>query len=348
MKNLLIITQKIDTSDDVLGFFHEWVIEFAKKFEKITVLCLKRGDFNFPPNVKVLSLGKEIGRTKLGYLFYFYKHIWKEHKNYDSVFVHMNPQYVVLGWPIWKIFGKTISLWYAHGHVPMMLKIADKLTDIAFASTREGYRLNSSKLKVVGQGIDVDKFHPIKKSQDDIFKIITVGRISPSKDYETLIKAVSFLNDNQLEIKIVGDIAYKEQDDYLYGLKELVKERGLEGTVKFVGPIANKDIVPLLQKADLFVNMGHTGSLDKAILEAMSCGLTILTCNEAFEKILGKYRTLLMYPKKDFKQLAEKVKLIIYASTDERTQIGKDLREIVVRDHNLEGLINKITKTLNE
>ena len=35
---LLIITQKVDRNDDVLGFFHGWITEFAKHVEEVTVL----------------------------------------------------------------------------------------------------------------------------------------------------------------------------------------------------------------------------------------------------------------------------------------------------------------------
>ena len=69
---LLILTQKIDINDPILGFFHRWVEEFSKHCEKITVICLEKGEHHLPENVKVLSLGKEIDnlqpstRAKLG------------------------------------------------------------------------------------------------------------------------------------------------------------------------------------------------------------------------------------------------------------------------------------------
>jgi len=56
---LLIITQKVDMNDDVLGFMHGWINEFAKHCEKITVICLQKGEHELSDNVKVLSLGKE-------------------------------------------------------------------------------------------------------------------------------------------------------------------------------------------------------------------------------------------------------------------------------------------------
>ena len=77
-KRLLIITQKIDINDPVLGFFHNWIYEFAKNFSGIVAICLERGDYDLLGNVKVLSLGKEKQKSRLKYLILFYKYIWQE------------------------------------------------------------------------------------------------------------------------------------------------------------------------------------------------------------------------------------------------------------------------------
>ena len=53
---LLILTQKVDQNDDILGFFHGWIREFSKNFETITVISLGVGEYNLPANVRVLSL----------------------------------------------------------------------------------------------------------------------------------------------------------------------------------------------------------------------------------------------------------------------------------------------------
>ena len=146
---LLIITQKVDINDDVLGFFHRWLEEFAKHCEKITVICLEMGEYKLPENVKVLSLGKEECVSKLKYLWRFYKYIWQERKKYDAVFVHMNPEYVVLGGLFWKILGKKISLWYTHKNVDLKLRIAEKFPNIIFSVSKESFRLKTAKLLVV-------------------------------------------------------------------------------------------------------------------------------------------------------------------------------------------------------
>ena len=70
---LLIVTQKVDKNDPILGFFHRWIEEFARHVEFVTVICLGVGEYSLPVNVKVLSLGKEKKKSRLKYIFMFYK-----------------------------------------------------------------------------------------------------------------------------------------------------------------------------------------------------------------------------------------------------------------------------------
>ena len=346
MKNLLIITQKVDKDEQLLGFFIKWITGFTGQFNKITVGCLEKGNFDLPFNVKVISFGKDRRLSKISQLINFYKLIIGRNGDYDAVFVHMNPIWVVFGGWWWRLSGKKISLWYAHGKVSFMLKIAERFTNIIFTSTKEGCRINSAKIKVVGQGIDTDLFKPEEKTKNNKFTIVSVGRIAPSKDYETLIKAVSLLPENSVKIEIIGGIGISEDEKYFALLKNLVIEKKLSDVVKFKGVIPNREILPILQSADLFVNMGQTGSLDKAILEALACGVIVLTCNEALADVLKDYAALLMYPKKDYSWLAEKIKIIMTMSEEEKSKISHALRQIVVENHNIHNLIKKITVSL--
>ena len=192
---LLIITQKVDINDDILGFFHSWLFEFSKKCEAIIALCLERGQYDLPTSVKVLSLGKipnvqHSVLNKITYAWRFYKFIWRERKNYDAVFVHMNPIYIVLGGVFWNLAKKKIILWYTHRQVDMKLWLAEKFADFILTASEESLRLSTKKMKVLGHGIDVEKFRaPQKEAATGLFKIIYVGRIAKIKNQEILIKA---------------------------------------------------------------------------------------------------------------------------------------------------------------
>lgn len=335
---LLILTQKIDINDDVLGFFHGWVAEFAKHCEQVTVICLYRGEYDLPANVKVLSLGKEASKCKIKYLYLFYKYIWQERKNYDSVFVHMNQVYVVLGGLFWKAWGKRVSLWYTHRQSSCSLWIAEKLVDNIFTVSREGFSLVSEKVKIMGHGINTDIFKPLEsRKENDFFKILTVGRISPIKDIKTLVRAISELKNKNCELEIVGGA--NGQEKYFQEVKDLIKELKIEDKVNFIGPIPNREVMKYYQTADLFVNMAPTGGLDKAILEAMACEVPVIVCNETMKNYL---EDKLIFRHGDYKALSEKIKNVMALGSEERENLGEGLRRVVEEKHNLSNLILKI------
>lgn len=340
---LLIFTQKVDIEDPILGFFHRWIEEFSKHFENIIVICLYKGKYDLPENVEVYSLGKEEGKSKFTYIYRFYKYIFT--LKYDSVFVHMNQIYVILGGLFWRLMGKKIGLWYMHKNVGLTLYVAEKFVSNIFTATKESFRLKSTKINVVGHGIDVKRFkRNIQKEKSNVLKIVTIGRISPSKDYETLIKAVELLVKEgiNLKVKIVGGAGTDSQESYFSELKTIVNEKKLSNFIEFTGPVRHDSINLYLNESDIFINTSHTGSLDKAILEAMASGLIVQTCNEAAKESLGEYSKILMFPKRDHKKLSQGIKSIIDLDLEERKKISTYLRNSVEKNHNLENLVVKI------
>lgn len=356
---LLILTQKVDINDPILGFFHRWIEEFSKHCEQITVIALGVGEYHLPKNIRVFSLGKEhlrkrsdLGNSglrsvlaeqlrKARYILSFYHLIWRERKNYDAVFVHMNPIYVVLGGLLWKILRKKIGLWYTHKNIDLKLRIAEKFTNVIFTASLESFRLMSNKIKIVGHGIDTEMFRQTEKEKNEILRMVTVGRISPVKDYETLINAVEILTRENisLHLDIVGGTATTDDKNYLAKLHNLVRDKKLKDSIRFVGEISHKDLPPYLQHTDIFVNMSNTGSLDKAVLEAMACGSLILTSNGAFRDIFGVDKQISMFPSGDAGTLAEKIKKFISLGQEEKDVLTKRFRNVIVEKHNIKSLI---------
>lgn len=334
---LLIVTQKMDINDPILGFFHRWVEEFAKHFEFIIVICLYKGEHTLPPNVRVLSLGKEDGVSRLKYLTRFYKYIWTERNNYNAVFVHMNQIYVILGGIFWRLFKKRVALWYTHKNVTISLRIAAQLAHTIFTASRESFRLPNKKVRVVGHGIDVEHFlfKEHKFDHDRKLKVLTIGRISPAKDYETLINAIDIVVKQfpDIHLDIIGSVVLSSQKKYLESLREKVEKKQLNSAVTFQGAVSHCNIVSLLHGSDLFINMSHTGSLDKAVLEAMAAGVPVLTSNEAFKDILGHEK--LIFRSGDPLHLAQKIKAIALHELNPDT---KKLRRMIEEKHNLKSL----------
>ena len=344
---LLIITQKVDMNDDNLGSFHGWLKKLAEKAD-IFVIGNYVGKYDLPENIKVFSLGKE---KRVGRLVKIFKYQWfllKLLPRVDGVFFHMCPEYVLGAHLLPKIFRKKTLLWYTHKSFNWKLKLAEKLTDKIFTASKESFRLPSKKVEVTGHGIDTEKFKvqssKFKSNENSKFRIISVGRISPVKNYEIMINAAEILKNKGFfaqggpasgwEIKIAGAPILKDDKTYFEKLKNLIKEKKLDGVIEFVGPIPNKYIAEFYQSGDLFINLSDTGSLDKAVLEAMACGLKILTSNEAFKYILPEEN----FTKNESKEVAEKTENL------SKSEKNYSLVEYVDKNHGLDNLAEKIIK----
>ncbi len=352
-----MITRKVDKNDSHAGFTYGWVDKIARAVDELFVICLSKGEtMGLPENVKIYSLGKETGAGRLKRFIRFSLLALKLVPKVDGIFCHMNPEYTIAVWPAALLFRKKIVSWYTHKSVTWKTKLLVKMSDKILTASKESFRLLDSegdpaergrlqyKVQITGHGIETDRFRPDEISQhtDEKFKILTIGRISPSKDYESLIKGVNTLVDrgvNTIFVQIIGGPAIDTDKQYFDSLKMMVKNMKLENYLEFVGPVPNNEIAPYLQQADLFVNLSQTGSVDKAVLEAMACGCLCLTSNVAFIKIVGED---FMVKENDPVHLAEKIKLVMDLPTEQKKEISERFRQIIIHQHNLDNLVKKI------
>lgn len=348
---LLIITQKIDKNDGVLSFMIGWIKQFAQQCEEVIVIALYVGEYELPENVKVFSLGKEHGVSRLKYLVRFFRYIFSQRSNYDAVFVHMNQIYAILGGVLWKLMGKFVALWYAHGYVPWNLRMAEILSDAVIASTPSGFRLNTGKLHIVGQGINTEQFVPLKREcrEGEPLRLLIVGRISPAKDYHTLLEAIRLMLDEHgqlLTLDVVGGPGTIEQEKYFDDVKQHAMHLGLSEVVRFHGAIPHEETVKYFQRAHVFVSTATNGSFDKAMGDAMATGLPLVTCSEAMEEVLGDLKSLLMFQKRDIDGLIKTLLPILEMTQEERDLLGMKLRAIIERDHSLRAFVGKILRVI--
>src|SRR3989338_3161986 len=313
MSNLLIITQKVDINDDLLGFFGDWVKEFAKNFERVFVVTIAKGAYNLPDNVEVLSLGKETGVSKVVQAVKFFGFLFKYVPRCDGIFAHMSPIFAVTAWPAAALFRERIVLWYLHRSVTWRLKLAEKLVYKIATASRESVMLKSRKIIEVGHGIDAELFKTERNWSKNSTGIVSVSRISPIKGLETLIRAIKKVSDSEQEIKlqIVGKPVMPGDDAYFSQLKNSVSGLGLNRFIEFRGFVLYKNIADVYMEADISVNLTPKGGIDKVVLESMASGLLVLTSNEAFKKYFGEFAPKLIFKHDNPSDLAGKLKYLI-------------------------------------
>ena len=342
---LLIITQKVDSRDDVLGFFHVWIVEFAKQYEHVTVICLQKGECDLPKNVTMLSLGKEEKRSRRAYLGLFYRYIWQERQKYDAVFVHMNPVYLALAGPLWRLWGKKVSLWYIHPNIGRYLKAAHLFADVIFTASKNSFPFSSPKVLAVGHGIDAERFKPMPDAVKEKNSILYVGRISPIKHLDLLIGAVRSLREKSIDftLHLIGGPDARHAD-YYAAIKKETADLEKEGRVIYHGQIPNREMPRWYNAYEVLVNVTPSGSFDKTVLEAMACGTLVAVSNVNFAPYIP---TEFLAKEGDSASLAGVLAAIFSLPGAEKERYAQELRQTVLEHHGLAALVVKIKNALS-
>lgn len=351
---LLIITQKVDKNDDILGFFHDWLLEFADRYEKVTVICLGKGQYTLPKNVRVLSLGKEaMGKlnfvtkflAKFTYIANFYNYIIDEEENYDKVFVHMNPEYVVLGGLFWRYWRKEVFLWYNHKIGSLKTRIAILFSEKVFHTSSLAFPAKFKKSQIMPAGINTRLFVPKKSVSKKGKTVLSLGRISPVKKLEVLIKALKVLDKNGVKFNsgIYGG-CLKQDLDYYKNLKKIAIPLEEKGILSFHNSVSNYQTPEVYNQYQIFVNLTQSGSFDKTILEAMTCGNIVLVSNKSFKNILSDQ---FLFKENNSRDLARKLEGILKLPASSLEKHSETFRQYVIKNHDIKTLVSEIKTHLS-
>lgn len=342
---LLIITQTIDKKDSALGFFHKWVLSLSTQFEHVEVICLKKGEYNFPPNVSVSSLGKELGnRSRIQYILRFYRLIWNLKRKYDGVFIHMNQEYILLGGLIWAILGKKVFMWRNHYGGSFLTDIAAAFCNKVFCTSKFSYTAKYKKTVLMPVGVDVDSCK-MDVSIDRIPRsVLFLGRLDESKRPHLLIEALGIIAKQGIKFNatFVGGPS-KTDSGYPIRLEKQVEELGIRDKVKFVGAVPNTETFRYYRSHDVFVNCSKSGMFDKTIFKSVACGCLTIATSRDFGDLVGDE---FIFADNDSKALAEKLKRFLTVSFQERAQFMETLASCI-KNHSLEALVIKLKEEID-
>lgn len=341
---LLITTQTVDKNDPILGFFHRWLIEFAKHFERIDVICLREGVHELPPHVHVHSLGKENGENRLKYIFrfyYFFSKIFFQ-KHIDHVFFHMGAINNILAAPFFLIrrFFKTQFYWWkTHGKAwALKERIAFIVCDRVFTAGGKSFGTNAKKVIVVGHAIDTEMFAPSENTSREEHLSIVVGRVVPIKKIEIAIKAMSEVVRTQKDatVHIIGNA---DIESYKDNLKVLAKEYSLNNILFFDG-VPQAQIISQYERALILLSPAYEAGFDKVVLEAMASGVIPLTSIPSFKPILDPHG--LYIEQNNVSGYVEAILRIYEMDSFARNELTQKLRNIVISNHSIDTLPKRI------
>ena len=347
---LLFLTQVLDRQDAVLGFVTRWVEGLAARCERVRVVALQIGDTSgLPGNVDWVEIGRRgTLRRWLRYRHALNRALGRD--GFDSVLAHMVPRYALLARGPARRHGAGLWLWYTHAGVDRRLIAAERVVDGIFTVNRASLRIETPRRIETGHGIDLAHFD-VGPPPAGRPRLLAVGRRTPAKDPQTLIRAVAELGARGVdcELELVGGGLAAGDPAYGAEVEAELARLGLGERVRVVGDVPYRDIPARYAAATLLVSASRTGSVDKAVLEAMAARRPAVTCNESFDDVfasLGDEAAALRFPHGDAAALADRVQALLARAPAERAALGERLRAIVAREHEVDALMGRLVERM--
>lgn len=158
------------------------------------------------------------------------------------------------------------------------------------------YGLDPKKAIVIRPAVDPEYFAPLKDKQSNVrFTVITTGSLIWRKGYEYSLLAIRTLVDSGVDVEfhIIGD--GPERARILYTIDDL----NLQKHVFLHGKLPPVDVRNRLQKADVFLLSSLSEGISNALLEAMSCGLPVVTtsCGGMREAVDDRVEGIIVPPR---------------------------------------------------
>jgi len=219
----------------------------------------------------------------------------------------------------------------------MVFRRADKIITISVSTSRDlvkTFKISPRKIKMIYMGVS-ENFRVVRKDLAQKMMeekygvknyILYVGRNEPHKNIKALIIAYKYLPDylkEKYRLILVG----KEDKKYAPALHDLVRKHGLSQYVIFTGYVDEADLPYIYSGAAVYVQPSFYEGFGLPILEAMACGIPVVSSNSSSLPEVGSDAALYFDPY-DVRKLAEHLTNILDDEGLRKEMTEKGLKQV--------------------
>jgi glycosyltransferase involved in cell wall biosynthesis len=143
-----------------------------------------------------------------------------------------------------------------------------------------------AQIDVIPNGVDLSIFSPSQAEHlKEKRRLITVGRLSATKRIDMLIETVEILNKKNfgVSLTIVGGGSLKTS------LQKIAADKKLGNCIELKGRVEADAMGDLYRRHDIYISATMQEGMSNAMLEAMACGLPIVTTKcEGIEELIDE------------------------------------------------------------
>ena len=179
-------------------------------------------------------------------------------------------------------------------------------TVVASKFVKSAFDMLNIKVTIIPHIMELNKW-PSRLRKGKINNLLWVRHLRPEYNPAMVIDVMGIIQKqyNNLNLKIVGAGPMIDE------LKNLIKQKKLHN-VDLLGRISEKDLQQSFDSADIFINTSTVDNQPVSVLEAMSCGIPVISTNVGGipEIITHEYNGLLS-DDKDVKAMARNIEKLL-------------------------------------
>ncbi|MBU1087010.1 MAG: glycosyltransferase [Candidatus Omnitrophica bacterium] len=262
---------------------------------------------------------------------------------------------VPLIWHVHSIFDKGISRKLCNYFGKN--KIVKKIITVS-QSAKAPLENLTDKVEVIYNAIDEKVYYPGAKqglirqnlNLGDNLVAAMVSLLVEWKCIDDFIRAAGIISQDYPQVKflIVGDVLYAQTGkQYKQDLIDLVKQLNLENKVIFTG--FRHDVPAIMRELDIFVLASkQPDPCPTSLLQAMGSGLAVIATDFGGPaEIILDQQDGLLYPARDYKALAAKMKDLI-VDDEKRRRLSINAANKIKQDFNYKNYMLKIKKIIDQ
>lgn len=194
---------------------------------------------------------------------------------------------------------------------------------------------------VAGSGVDIEQFAPPRTIADEPVCVM-VGRVTAEKGVREFFEAASIVKLAQPDVRF---ILIGAPDTNPSALKKAeIEDIAAKIGVEWQGVVEN--VEAWLHQSSIFVLPSYREGVPRSTLEAMSCGLPVITtdvpgCRETVQHGLNGF----LVPPRDAHALADAI-LELCANSEERRRMGAESRRLAVDKFDVRNVNSAMAKIM--
>lgn len=204
--------------------------------------------------------------------------------------------------------------------------------------------ISKDKIRVIYDGIDIDKILKKDTLNDNKYRIVMLSNIAENKGQIQLIEAINMMP-TEVKNKISVDFYGTGSTNYISFLKKIVEKYSLNNQIIFKG--YQQNVYEVLKDYDIGVTLSKVEGFGLVTVEYMAAGLcTIVSDTGANKEIINDKIDGLIYRYNDYNDLKEKILQVVNNPLFANKIVQN--AQIKIKNFSKEENVNNIQKTYKE